>query len=99
MVRRTQTRPAVGARDELVRQPEFELGMDPQVRDASYAERLGVRLAHAEHIGVVEAEPRRNPYALLGKQRLEARIGGRRTLAPAPEPARSRVITPRATPD
>ena len=47
---------------------------------------------YAEHIGVVEAEPRHNPHALLGKQRLEARIVGRRALAQDLEEDRSGVF-------
>ena len=78
-VGRLQRRPAVGTREELVRQTEPQLcrfGF-AQIGDARDAELLCLRLEHRQRISVVEAERhrhfqavRREPAVQLGKRRI-----------------------------
>src|SRR5439155_9357351 len=63
-----QSRPAVGAADELLRQAELEPGVLREIRERTDAERLCALLAHRERVAVVEAEP--HGYAeALGAER------------------------------
>jgi len=55
-VRRAQSRPAVAAAEELVRQAKAQRGVPAQVREAGDPEPFGVRPAHAERVAVAEAQ-------------------------------------------
>ena len=75
-VRRLQSRPAVAAADELLRQAELQARVLGKVRERADPERLRAVLAHRERIGVVEAEPHRDAEALTcegGIEILDAR--------------------------
>jgi len=54
IVRALQSRPAIGAADELLRQAEFQLGMTHEVRELGNAERLRAVIAHGKRVAVVE---------------------------------------------
>ena len=72
-----QSRPAVGAADELLRQAELERGMAREVGELGDAQGLRALPAHRERIGVVEAEPharRETLWRQRGVQLLEVGI-------------------------
>jgi hypothetical protein len=77
-VRRLERGPAVGTRQELVRQARTQRRrLRPgQVRDAPDAEALGLRLAHRQRIRVVEAERNCDLEPARREPRVEARRAG-----------------------
>ncbi|EAU68684.1 hypothetical protein STIAU_6003 [Stigmatella aurantiaca DW4/3-1] len=56
--------PTIRAVHELIAEPQPQLGMAPQIRDAPNPQALGLGLLHSQGIGVVEAQRRAHAEAL-----------------------------------